>query len=222
VGSLRQEYSTASGHDEAAQGTRLAPACSFSDSEAGFTGDSNTATSEQLHSLQQSSPGRHRKHSQEMHQVPAAAAPHAHGAVQQPAQKAAPQAQPSQQQQQKPKQQQAATEARVIAPHLSRPAVTRGLLHHLAKACGIRIKGDVATNEISTAKYTFVTFLPRNLFEQFLRVANMYFLLMVILQLIPGLSPTSIVTTVAPLVFVLAVNAIKEGYDDVQRHRCVL
>jgi hypothetical protein len=93
-------------------------------------------------------------------------------------------------------------------------------VHHVAKAFGIHLKGDVATNEISTAKYTMLTFLPVNLFEQFLRVANMYFLLMVILQLIPGLSPTSLFTTVAPLVFVLAVNAIKEGYDDVQRHRC--
>lgn len=112
--------------------------------------------------------------------------------------------------------------ARVVTPHLSRPAVSRGVLHHLAKAFGIHLKGDVATNEISTAKYTLLTFLPVNLFEQFLRVANMYFLLMVILQLIPGLSPTSLFTTVAPLVFVLAVNAIKEGYDDVQRHRCAL
>jgi hypothetical protein len=47
----------------------------------------------------------------------------------------------------------------------------------------------------------------------------MYFLLCAILQLIPGLSPTSWFTTVAPLVFVLTVNAIKEGYDDVQRHK---
>lgn len=114
----------------------------------------------------------------------------------------------------------AAAPARIITPHLSRADVTRGLLHHVAKAFGIHLKGDVATNEISTAKYTLLTFLPVNLFEQFLRVANMYFLLMVILQLIPGLSPTSLFTTVAPLVFVLAVNAIKEGYDDVQRHRC--
>lgn len=97
--------------------------------------------------------------------------------------------------------------------------MTRGVLHHVAKAFGIQLRGDVATNEISTAKYTLLTFLPVNLFEQFLRVANLYFLFMVILQLIPGLSPTSIFTTVAPLVFVLTVNAIKEGYDDVHRHR---
>jgi len=88
--------------------------------------------------------------------------------------------------------------ARVIKAHLSRPAVSRGLLHHLAKAFNIQLQGSVATNEISTAKYTLLTFLPVNLFEQFLRVANLYFLLMAILQLIPGLSPTSWFTTVAP------------------------
>ncbi|KAF8063036.1 ATP8B4 [Scenedesmus sp. PABB004] len=109
--------------------------------------------------------------------------------------------------------------ARTLRAHLARPAVARGPLHHLAKAFGVHLVGDVATNEVSTAKYTLLTFLPVNLFEQFLRVANLYFLLMAILQLIPGLSPTSWFTTVAPLVFVLAVNAIKEGYDDVHRHR---
>lgn len=109
--------------------------------------------------------------------------------------------------------------ARLIKPHVSRPPVSRGCLHHAAKALGIHLQGDVATNEISTAKYTILTFLPVNLFEQFMRAANLYFLLCAILQLIPKLSPTSWFTTVAPLVFVLAVNAIKEGYDDACRHR---
>ena len=33
------------------------------------------------------------------------------------------------------------------------------------------------TNSISTAKYDVITFLPVSLFEQFRRVANLYFLL---------------------------------------------
>jgi hypothetical protein len=123
------------------------------------------------------------------------------------------------QQSQQSQLQKEAAAARHIQAHLSRPAVSRGLLHHLAKGFGVHLRGDVATNEVSTAKYTLLTFLPVNLFEQFLRAANLYFLLTAILQLIPGLSPTSWFTTVAPLVFVLAVNAIKEGYDDVHRHR---
>ena len=47
----------------------------------------------------------------------------------------------------------------------------------------------------------------------------MYFLLIAVLQLIPGLSPTHWFTTVAPLMFVLFVNAIKEIYDDYYRHK---
>lgn len=64
-----------------------------------------------------------------------------------------------------------------------------------------------------------LTFLPVNLFEQFTRVANLYFLVIAILQFIPGLAPTSWFTTVAPLVIVLTINAIKEIVDDFYRHR---
>ena len=41
---------------------------------------------------------------------------------------------------------------------------------------------QVANNEIRTAKYTLLTFLPINLFEQFCRVANLYFLIIAALQ----------------------------------------
>ena len=41
---------------------------------------------------------------------------------------------------------------------------------------------EVANNEIRTAKYTVLTFLPINLFEQFCRVANLYFLIIACLQ----------------------------------------
>ena len=37
-------------------------------------------------------------------------------------------------------------------------------------------------NEISTAKYSLITFLPKNLFEQFRRLANAYFLFLLFLQ----------------------------------------
>lgn len=37
-------------------------------------------------------------------------------------------------------------------------------------------------NHIKTAKYTFYTFLPINLFEQFQRFANAYFFVLLILQ----------------------------------------
>eukprot|EP00899_Mesostigma_viride_P028257 jgi/Mesvir1/8616/Mv04947-RA.2 len=74
-------------------------------------------------------------------------------------------------------------------------------------------------NRLKSSKYSIITFLPVNLFEQFCRIANLYFLLIAILQLIPGLSPTSFITSVGPLVFVLCVNAIKEAVEDFKRHR---
>jgi len=37
-------------------------------------------------------------------------------------------------------------------------------------------------NYISTSKYNAFTFLPKNLFEQFQRIANAYFLILMILQ----------------------------------------
>jgi len=68
---------------------------------------------------------------------------------------------------------------------------------------------------VTTSKYNVLTFLPRNLFEQFLRVANLYFLLLTIIQLIPGVSSVPFYSTLVPLVIVLSITALKDAYDDV-------
>ncbi|XP_070599782.1 phospholipid-transporting ATPase ID-like isoform X4 [Erythrolamprus reginae] len=77
---------------------------------------------------------------------------------------------------------------------------------------------DYAKNSIKTSKYNLFTFLPLNLFEQFQRVANAYFLVLLLLQLIPEISSLSWFTTVVPLVLVLTVSAVKDAMDDVNRH----
>ena len=41
---------------------------------------------------------------------------------------------------------------------------------------------SLQNNSIKTSKYNFFTFLPLNLFEQFQRIANAYFLFLLILQ----------------------------------------
>lgn len=41
-------------------------------------------------------------------------------------------------------------------------------------------------NRIKSTKYTFITFLPQNLLEQFRRIANFYFLVMTIISLLIG------------------------------------
>ncbi|KAI2664891.1 Phospholipid-transporting ATPase ID [Labeo rohita] len=88
-----------------------------------------------------------------------------------------------------------------------------------------------ATNSIKTSKYNPFTFLPLNLFEQFQRIANAYFLFLLILQVrnnpsllsgalvIPAISSLPWFTTVVPLVLVLSVTAAKDATDDINRHR---
>ncbi|XP_060085914.1 phospholipid-transporting ATPase ID-like [Ylistrum balloti] len=76
-----------------------------------------------------------------------------------------------------------------------------------------------ANNYIRTTKYNMFTFLPKNMFEQFQRLANAYFLCLLILQLIPAISSLTPLTTVIPLVAVLAVSALKDAVDDFRRHR---
>uniref|UniRef100_A0A3Q3M8J2 Phospholipid-transporting ATPase n=1 Tax=Labrus bergylta TaxID=56723 RepID=A0A3Q3M8J2_9LABR len=76
-----------------------------------------------------------------------------------------------------------------------------------------------ATNAIKTNKYNFFTFLPLNLFEQFQRIANAYFLFLLVLQVIPQISSLSWFTTVVPLVLVLTVTAAKDATDDISKHQ---
>ncbi|CDY27294.1 BnaC04g18740D [Brassica napus] len=76
----------------------------------------------------------------------------------------------------------------------------------------VRFKG----NSISTTKYNVFTFLPKGLFEQFRRIANIYFLGISCLSMTP-ISPVSPITNVAPLSMVLLVSLIKEAFEDWKR-----
>ncbi|ONI09045.1 hypothetical protein PRUPE_5G214200 [Prunus persica] len=73
-------------------------------------------------------------------------------------------------------------------------------------------------NYVRTTKYRLATFLPKALFEQFRRVANIYFLICAILSFTP-LSPYSAVSNVVPLVVVIGVTMGKEAVEDWRRKR---
>uniref|UniRef100_A0A4W6ERA7 Phospholipid-transporting ATPase n=1 Tax=Lates calcarifer TaxID=8187 RepID=A0A4W6ERA7_LATCA len=73
-------------------------------------------------------------------------------------------------------------------------------------------------NRIVSSKYTFWNFIPKNMFEQFRRVANFYFLIIFLVQLMID-TPTSPITSGLPLFFVITVTAIKQGYEDWLRHK---
>lgn len=72
-------------------------------------------------------------------------------------------------------------------------------------------------NHVSTAKYNVATFVPKFLFEQFSKYANLFFLFTAILQQIPNISPTNRYTTIGPLIVVLLVSAGKELVEDFKR-----
>ncbi|KAH1096056.1 hypothetical protein J1N35_012977 [Gossypium stocksii] len=80
-------------------------------------------------------------------------------------------------------------------------------------------KYEFTGNEIRTSKYTLITFLPKNLFIQFHRVAYLYFLAIAALNQLPPLAVFGRTVSLFPLLFVLCVTAIKDGYEDWRRHR---
>lgn len=75
------------------------------------------------------------------------------------------------------------------------------------------------SNFIRSSRYTIWSFLPKQLFFQFSKLANAYFLTIGILQMIPGLSTTGTYTTIGPLIAFVAVSMGKEGWDDYRRYK---
>lgn len=74
-------------------------------------------------------------------------------------------------------------------------------------------------NFIRSSRYTIFDFLPKQLLYQFSKLGNFYFLVMGILQLVPGLSTVGRWTTIAPLAVFVAFSMAKEGYDDYRRYK---
>ena len=72
-------------------------------------------------------------------------------------------------------------------------------------------------NKISTTKYNIITFLPKALMLQFIRLANVYFVFIAIIQSIPIISPLGAATAIAPIIFVLTVCLIREAIEDLHR-----
>nr|XP_057919997.1 phospholipid-transporting ATPase ID-like [Doryrhamphus excisus] len=83
----------------------------------------------------------------------------------------------------------------------------------------VNLSHRYANNAIKTSKYNIFTFLPLNLFEQFRRLANCFFLFLFTLQLIPQISSLAWFTTAALLIVVLSITAVKDASDDINRHK---
>ena len=74
-------------------------------------------------------------------------------------------------------------------------------------------------NEVRTSRYNILSFIPVNMLTQFMKPANIYFLMISILQVIPSISLSGSIPTVAlPLTIVVIANMIKDGVEDYNRH----
>ncbi|CRH02620.1 aminophospholipid-transporting P-ATPase, putative [Plasmodium relictum] len=75
-------------------------------------------------------------------------------------------------------------------------------------------------NSVITSKYTIFNFIFLNIYEQFHKISNVYFFFIGILQAIPQFTATNGIPTVFfPLLIVLIANAIKDAYEDWNRHK---
>ncbi|XP_030173439.1 probable phospholipid-transporting ATPase VA isoform X2 [Lynx canadensis] len=77
----------------------------------------------------------------------------------------------------------------------------------------------LADNQLKTTKYTLLSFLPKNLFEQFHRLANVYFVFIALLNFVPAVNAFQPGLALAPVLFILAVTAFKDLWEDYSRHR---
>ncbi|XP_007947635.1 phospholipid-transporting ATPase VD [Orycteropus afer afer] len=82
-----------------------------------------------------------------------------------------------------------------------------------------KFSGAYVNNRIRTTKYTLLNFVPRNLFEQFHRAANLYFLFLVVLNWVPLVEAFQKEITMLPLVVVLTIIAIKDGLEDYRKYK---
>lgn len=68
-------------------------------------------------------------------------------------------------------------------------------------------------NFVRTSRYTWLSFIPMTLMENFRNLTNVYFLLILLMSFFPY-SPVSWVFNFIPLIFVLAVSMAKSGVED--------
>lgn len=80
-----------------------------------------------------------------------------------------------------------------------------------------RPKTEYSKNVVKTQKYTWLSFLPLSLLQQFTLFSNQYFLAISITQIFPALKVGLAFTYYLPLVLVVLVSVVKEFLDDYGR-----
>uniref|UniRef100_A0AAQ5ZL31 Phospholipid-transporting ATPase n=1 Tax=Amphiprion ocellaris TaxID=80972 RepID=A0AAQ5ZL31_AMPOC len=74
-------------------------------------------------------------------------------------------------------------------------------------------------NKIRTTKYSLLSFLPKNLFEQLHRFANVYFIFLAALNFVPVVEAFQPEISLIPIILVLSVTAVKDIWEDYCRFK---
>ena len=72
-------------------------------------------------------------------------------------------------------------------------------------------------NTIRTTNYRWWNFIPKNMYKQFKRAANWFFVTLLILNWVPQLNAVGKHFSVLPLLVVLFSDAVKDLYEDIRR-----
>ncbi|CAK7208943.1 phospholipid transporting ATPase [Sporothrix bragantina] len=80
-------------------------------------------------------------------------------------------------------------------------------------------KHSYARNKIRTAKYTPLSFIPKNLYFQFHNIANIFFLFLVVLAFFSIFGVENPGLNAVPLIAIIIITAIRDAIEDVRRTR---
>ncbi len=81
------------------------------------------------------------------------------------------------------------------------------------------LQQSYSRNKIRTTKYTFLSFIPKNLFEQLHRFANVYFIFLGALNFVPIVNAFQPEISIIPIVFVISITAVKDLWEDQRRKK---
>ncbi|KAF9942506.1 hypothetical protein BGZ67_001488 [Mortierella alpina] len=76
----------------------------------------------------------------------------------------------------------------------------------------------IVSNYVVTTQYSLLTFVPKNLYHQFRRVANFFFLMIVILQCIEPFQSLEPAVSALPLIIIVGLTMARDGFEDWKRH----
>ena len=84
----------------------------------------------------------------------------------------------------------------------------------------VALRTTLCDNKVITSKYTWWNFVFKNLFQQFQKLANVYFLIITGMQCITAISISGGSPAMLPsLILVISLSMVKDAYEDYKRHK---